>query len=132
MRTPASLYIFRRSLKMSIDSPMRHLRSSFASACCSGVCPRPPPPPAGGAGGGVVAPAAAAARPPPASAGACPSRLGAQGTPFHEAVRVAGSGPLRPPPPPPARPPPPPARPPPPPPARPGSVLGVKGDRARA
>src|SRR5438874_1339599 len=46
MFTPASLYILRNSLNLSIDAERRQSLSLAAAASCSGVIgPRPPPPP---------------------------------------------------------------------------------------
>src|SRR5712671_2485934 len=94
MLTPASLYILRSSLKMSIDSDMRHLRSASAAAISSGVWgpPRPPPrpPPWGAAPAAGAAPgtaAVAAAAPPGAAAAALPppppARPAGHVSPFH-------------------------------------------------
>src|SRR3954471_18265892 len=108
MVTPASLYILRSALNLSIDTDVRHAFSfsaaSRCAACCSGeASPRPRPPPA---------------PPPRAAGGASPRGAALQGCPAQDALNCGGgaSAPAAPRPPPRAPPPPPPPRPPPAPP----------------
>src|SRR3954471_2459475 len=104
MVTPASLYILRSALNLSIDTDVRHAFSFSAAspcaACCSGeASPRPRPPP-------VLSPR------PRAAGGASPRGAALQGCPAHDALNCGGAAsaaaaPRRPPraPPPPAPPP---------------------------
>ena len=81
MVTPASLYIFRSFLKVSIETLVRQAFSFAACSCCAANCsgvasprPRPPPPPPAGP-------------PPPPGAGITHS------WPFHVARSVGAPGP---------------------------------------
>src|SRR3954467_2231511 len=98
MVTPASLYILRSALNLSIDTDVRHALSfsapSRCAACCSGVAsPRPRPAPA---------------PPPRAAGGASPRGAALHGCPAHDALNCGGAasvaaaprGPPRAPPPP--------------------------------
>src|SRR3982750_1288972 len=80
MVTPASLYILRSALNLSIDTDVRHAFSfsaaSRCAACCSGVAsPRPRPAPA---------------PPPRAAGGASPRGAALQGCPAHDALNCGG------------------------------------------
>src|SRR3954447_27043284 len=80
MVTPASLYILRSALNLSIDTDVRHAFSfsaaSRCAACCSGeASPRPRPPPA---------------PPPRAAGGASPRGAALQGCPAHDALNCGG------------------------------------------
>src|SRR4051794_37597449 len=96
MVTPASLYILRSCLNLSMETDVRQAfifsACSRCAACCSGEAsprPRPPPPPA---------------PPPRAAAGASPRGAALHGWPFQDelnwggAASGLGAAPRRPPP----------------------------------
>src|SRR4051812_14839918 len=112
MVTPASLYILRSALNLSIDTDVRHAFSfsaaSRCAACCSGeASPRPRPPAVPS-----PRPRPPPAPPPRAAAGASPRGAALQGCPAHDALNCGGGAAAAPAPRRPPRAPPPPAPPP--------------------
>src|SRR3954464_10877358 len=93
MVTPASLYILRSALNLSIDTEVRHAFSfsaaSRCAACCSGeASPRPRPPPAPP----PRAPGRATPRGPPprAAGGSSPRGAAFHGCPAHDELNCGG------------------------------------------